>query len=118
MAKRHSSGRGTKYLIIALVIAVVLLSLSTLYFFYRAYGSYHTLESHRAYLRQPDAQVQDWMPVRVVTRHFNISEAAVLGELGINQSSTIDRMTIAAICEKQHLDCTVVVADLNAKIHG
>jgi hypothetical protein len=90
----------------------------------RTYNHYNELKEHRDYFKQPNASIQDWMTIHSVVYNYNISESQIYfalniepgtfgRELGIDNSTTIDRLTIKAICMKKHLDCNDVVSKLN-----
>lgn len=99
---------------LVVIIAALVLLLSI-----QAYHRFAVLQSHREYFREPGAQIQPWMTVGSVTRHFNISRDEILVVLQVNDSRSLDRTTIESICEQKRLNCTLVINDLNArKSHG
>jgi hypothetical protein len=93
-------------IITILVIIIILLLV-------RTYRQYETLKVHREYFRQQNLEIQPWMTVRTVIRHFNITEESLRRELRINNTVEIDRMTLQGICNKNHLNCSEAVNSLN-----
>ena len=108
---------------IIILIGIVLLSCIVL-FSIRAYTHYTELEDHKDYFLQPGAPIQDWMTIHSIVRHYNLTEERIytelnvspgtlISELGLDNSTVIDRLTIEKICVEKHLNCTVVVNRLN-----
>jgi hypothetical protein len=77
-------------------------------------NQYRTYQSHRVYLRNPNADIQPWMTVPTVVRHFNVSESIVYKELQMNRTFYDSRSTLDTICRKSRLNCTDVIRKLNA----
>lgn len=100
-----------KALYVSLIVVLILL---ILLFSFRTYRHYTVLKSHRGYFRQPNQEIQSWMAVSTIVRHFNISQEAVLHELKSNVSISESRMSIDSICKKNNLNCTQVINNLNA----
>jgi len=114
-----------KWQVSVLILVGIIIFALMIFFAVRAYYHYTELEDHRNYFRQSDALIQDWMTVRSVVRHYNLTESEIYAELnvspgtfvielGIDNSTLVDRMTIQTICAKKHLDCNAVVNRLNS----
>jgi Ni,Fe-hydrogenase I cytochrome b subunit len=121
----HQNNKKPTWQAVVLIVAGIIIFALIIFFAVRAYHHYTELESHRNYFRQPNAQIQDWMTVRSVVKHYNLSEdkiyaelnvspGAFIAELGIDNSTLVDRMTIKTICVQKHLDCNAVVNKLNS----
>ncbi len=105
-------------------VCVVLLCL-VIIFVSLTYHQYVALKNHRDYFKQSNLSIQDWMTVRSVVRHYNLSEKEIYAELnvspsvlyrelGIDNSTAVDRLTIKMLCVRKHVNCTVVVNRLNS----
>jgi hypothetical protein len=116
--------KNSKRRIVALVLIGFILFVLMIFFAIRAYHHYIELENHREYFNQPNASIQDWMTIRSIVRHYNLSEEKIfaelnvspgtlISELGLDNSTIIDRLTISTICIEKHLDCKDVVNRLN-----
>lgn len=101
----------SKILHISLIFVLMLL---IFIYSFRAYQHYGILKSHRSYFKQPNQDIQPWMTIRSVERHFNISQSEVFQELKINATATNQRLTIESICKKYKLNCTEVIIGLNS----
>ena len=95
---------------VSLITALVLL---IFLFSFRAYMHYTVLKSHREYFRQPNPEIQSWMTIHSVARHFNISESALFQEMNVSATMSNRRLTIEGICKKNNLDCNEMLIRLN-----
>jgi hypothetical protein len=109
---------------ILVCLFVILLALAVIIAL-RAYNHYQELRSHTEYFRQPNAPIQDWMTVSSVVDHYNLTETEIYTELnvspstlnrelGINDLTAIERLTIEKICARKHLNCGAVLDRLNS----
>jgi hypothetical protein len=129
MKKNHINkkikGQKMKRPVIILILAGIIIFALIIFFTIRAYNHYTELENHKNYFRQPNATIQDWMTIRSIVRHYNLTESEIytelnvspnvfVRELGIDNSTLVDRITIQTICVKKHLDCNVVLNRLNS----
>ena len=122
-AKTHIHNAKKTVVILALICILVIILI--IFFAIRTYNHFTELRSHRDYFRQPNASIQDWMTVRSIVKHYNLSESMIysemnvspgtlLIELGIDNSTTVDRLTIKRICDQKHLDCNMIIERLNS----
>ena len=91
----------------------------------QAYNQSRTFESHRLYFNQSTRfnqsikqilpPIQPWMTVPNVAINYNLSKTQIYHLLKINNTITItqDKLTLSAICKKQHLNCTTITDTLN-----
>ena len=100
-----------------LYAVVLVLILLILLFSFRTYNHYTALKSHRGYFKQPNPEIQSWMTVRSVVRHFNISENAIYQEFKLNATLSNNRLTIESLCKKNKLNCTEAIIRINALKH-
>ena len=121
----HRENKRLRLQVIVLAIICVIILVLMILFAVRAYNHYNELKNHREYFRQPNAPIQDWMTIRSVVRYYNLTERQIyselnvspgtlVNELGIENSTAIDRLTIKAICVQKKLDCNIVVDKLNS----
>ncbi|MFA5993564.1 MAG: hypothetical protein WC823_01240 [Parcubacteria group bacterium] len=61
-------------------------------------------------------KIEENMPIGFVVKKFGISEQAIYQELRLPANRWNRRYTIAQVCQKNRLDCSVVVDNLNKKI--
>ena len=117
--------KNSKRRIVALVLIGFIIFVLMIFFSTRAYYHYIELESHRNYFNEPNASIQDWMTIHAIVRHYNLSEEKIFtelnvspgtlkSELGLDNSTIINRLTISTICIEKHLDCKDVVDRLNS----
>jgi len=98
------------------VLYIIIIALVLLIFLYsfRAYQHYTLMKLHREYFKQPNLQIEPWMTVHSISRHFNISENAIFQELKTKATISNSRTTIESMCKKNHLNCTETISGLNA----
>jgi len=125
--KTHKTNKNNKmtWQIGLIILAGIIIFFLMIFFAIRAYDHYTELESHRTYFNEPNASIQDWMTIRSIVRHYNLTEDEIykelnvspgtfVSELGIDNSTLVDRTTIQTICFKKHLDCNAVMDRLNS----
>jgi len=114
-----------KWQVMVLSLACIITFALMIFFAVRANSHYRELESHKDYFKQPNAPIQDWMTVHTVTRYYNLSETQIYSELnitrdkvsselGIDDSTVVDKLTIGTICVRKHLDCNAVIDRLSS----
>ena len=124
MEKSHKNKKMRWQFVVLILTGIIIFAL-IIFFSIRIHNHYNELQSHKNYFRQSNASIQDWMNIHSVVRHYNLTESeiyaelnvtpgAFIEELGIDNSTLVDRMTIQAICVKKHLDCKTVVDRLNS----
>jgi len=123
MKKNHKDKKKNWQITIPVIIGIIIFAL-IIFFAVRTYAHYVELENHKNYFKQPNASIQDWMTIRSIVKHYNITESEIYTELnvspnifiretGIDNSTLVDRTTIQTICTKKHLDCNAVLGRLN-----
>jgi len=123
--KNKSMNKSMKWKIIVPISICIIIFVFIILFALRAHSHYVELKSHRDYFKQPNPPIQEWMTIHSVVRYYNLSESKIYSEmnispdtlnmeLGIDNSTIIDRLTIETICAKKHLDCNSVVDRLNS----
>jgi hypothetical protein len=121
---KNKKDKITWQLIIPIVAGIIIFAFM-IFFAVRIYTHYTDLKNHRDYFKQHNAPIQDWMTVRSIVKYYNISEDELYSELnvspgifaneiGIDNSTLIDKMTIQSICVTKHLDCNAVINKLNS----
>lgn len=96
-------------ILIVLFIVLIIVSIQT-------YRNYTILKNHREYFNQPNPQIQDWMTINTLKEFYNISNDEMCMNLKINDTLSNNKMTIKKICQKNKLNCTEVMAELNSCI--
>jgi len=123
--KKSFQSKKLKWLSIILILAGIIIFVLIIAFAVRARNHFIELRDHQNYFRESNATIQDWMTIRSVVRHYNLSESEIytelnvspgrfIDELGVDNSTVVDRMTIQSICFKKHLDCNAVINRLNS----
>ena len=108
---------------VIIFICVVILILM-MFFVLRTYNHYIELKSHREYFKQQNSPIQDWMTIHSIVKYYHISEnqiysemnvspGTLISELGMENTTVVDRLTIKTICIQKNLDCNSVVNELN-----
>lgn len=99
----------TFYWLIVLALIVV-----TAIMVFRAFRDYNDFRAHRAYFRQPPQEIKSWMPLGFVSKRYQISKEDLVRELKLSDFLLNEKLTIDKICEKNQLNCTQVVENLNS----
>lgn len=92
--------------------AILILSLFlTAHFFLQAKISHRTFDQFAT-----SQTIERDMPIGFVVRRFNIPEETVFGVLNLPINRWNRRYTIAQACQKDKLNCQMVIDTLNKKI--
>ena len=97
-----------------LAILIVLIIFLICVFSFRAYNHIHQFEDHRHFEPHDNQVIQPWMTVHYISYQLNVSEQTIYNQLNINKTLADEKLTLAAICKKKHLNCTLAIQDLNS----
>lgn len=61
-------------------------------------------------------KISENMPITFIVKHFEIPEEVVFAEINLPINHWNKRYTLLQACQKNHLNCSLVVENLNQKI--
>ena len=96
------------YLIIIILLVSVIIFLSI-----RAYHHYSSFKTYNTYFHSSNIKIESWMSFKTISKNFNLTEAQIIQEAGVNLSSVNNHLNLDRFCKEYHKDCTDLTNRLN-----
>lgn len=94
-------------IVILLLIAVIFSAL------FRAHENYSEYREQKDYLASSEKQIQDWMSIKTISTHFNLSFEEIFKEAEVNETKLNPHMSLKKFCVEYDKNCPLLIEKLN-----